>query len=361
MKQHIDIVKSVKQESTGRNLLDDFKQSIEVASLGNISPIRSSRQRMADARNQPQIDQMLGAIWMKNELHFLFADTGLGKSILAVTIADSLSKGNNLLFLDNDCPALTVLYYDFELSDRQFRKRYTDDNSNEYEFRDNFLIDNIDFAELMKAAPGLSFDEVLFTKIKHDIRTINPHVIIVDNLTFLSTQTTQKTEIALETMRLLTDLKKQFDLSILVLAHTPKIDLAAPLSINSMAGSKQLVNFADSVSAIGRSKQGKNIRYIKQIKPSRSSEVMYDIENVITCEIVKDGNFLTFEHVGFDNEHNHLKQHDSEERKTDRKELIERAKAMKAEGKTLAEIAFELLGNEKLKGTIYKWVNKEIV
>jgi archaellum biogenesis ATPase FlaH len=360
MKDHTDVVKSATKIIDGQNM-DNFRQSIETASLSNISPIRSSRQRMADARNQPQIDQLLGAVWMRGELHFLFADTGLGKSIFAVTIADSLSKGTNVLFLENDCRALTVLYYDFELSDRQFRKRYTDDLNNEYEFSENFLIDNIDFAELIKAAPCLSFDQVLFTKIKHDIKTIKPDIIIVDNLTFLSTQTTQKTEIALETMRLLTDLKKQFDLSILVLAHTPKIDLAAPLSINSMAGSKQLVNFADSVSAIGRSKQGKNIRYIKQIKPSRSSEVMYDIENVITCEINKDGNFLTFEFLGFDNEHDHLKQTNNEERKAARKELIGKAKAMKAEGKTLSQIAFELLGNEKLKGTIFKWINKEII
>ena len=55
-------------------------------------------------------------------------------------------------------------------------------------------------------------------------------------------------------------------LSILVLAHTPKRPFARPLTVNDLAGSKQLSNFTDTMFAIGDSIQGSNIRYLKTKK-----------------------------------------------------------------------------------------------
>jgi RecA-family ATPase len=75
---------------------------------------RTSQQRLKDALGQPPIKRMFGDIWLTGELHLLFADTGVGKSILAVTIGDALSKGKKVMFLENECEPLTVLYYDFE-------------------------------------------------------------------------------------------------------------------------------------------------------------------------------------------------------------------------------------------------------
>lgn len=322
--------------------------------LDNVPGIRNSVQRMQDAKNLPDIMPLIGDIWQTGELHLHFADTGVGKSTLAVAESDKISKGENFLFLNNHNNPMTVLYYDFELSDRQFRKRYTDDFGNEYPFSEKFYIDSIDFPELLKANPDKSFEDVLFAKIRHDIDMVNPQILVFDNITYLSMQTTQKTDVALETMRRLIDLKKEKSLSILVLAHTPKIDLTGPLTINSLAGSKHLSNFADSVSAIGKSSQGSNIRYIKQIKPSRNGEMIYDIENVITCELVKKGSMLTFEFIDFNTEYEHLKQRDNTEQ---RNEKIEIAKELHTSGKRYDEIALELLGSKSLKGTIYKWLN----
>lgn len=128
-------------------------------------------------------------------------------------------------------------------------------------------------------------------------------MLIIDNITYLKAQTTQTTDRALEVMRELTDLKREFNLSILALAYTPKIDFSSPLTINSLAGSKHL----SSVSAIGKSTQGKDIRYIKQVKPSCSAELMYDGNNIVTCQFVKQDNFRTFEFINFDDEYTQFK------------------------------------------------------
>jgi Fic family protein len=92
----------------------------------------------------------------------------------------------------------------------------------------------------------------------------------------------------------------------LVIAHTPKRDLSRPLTKNDMAGSMHLMNFCDSAFCIGESLKESNVRYLKQIKV-RNAEYKYGSENVVTFRIVKNGSYLCFEHIGFDDEKEHLR------------------------------------------------------
>lgn len=325
---------------------------INQISFNGLQQIRNSRQRMMDAKNQPHIKQLCSMIWQTNELHLLFADTGVGKSILAVALSDAISKGKTILHLENENEPLPVLYYDFELSDRQFKKRYTDEFENEYEFSDNFFIDTIDFAEIVNANPNAKFNDLLYEKIRHDIATTEAKVLVIDNLTFLNSQSTQDTQIALEVMRRLNELKKDFDLSILVLAHTPKRFSNSPITIIDLAGSKHLSNFADSVSAIGKSSQGNSIRYWKQVKPSRSGELIFDTSNVLVCDITKQATFLTLNLIGYSSEYDHLKdESDKQEIPPQINEIVELLNQ---------KLSYEQIANRLniSKGTITKWKNK---
>jgi hypothetical protein len=106
----------------------------------------------------------------------------------------------------------------------------------------------------------------------------------------------------MELMKLLKQLKTDLGVTILVLAHTPKRHASQPLTINDLAGSKQLSNFADTVFAIGVSSVDSGYRYIKQVKPSRSGELKYDASNVLKCELLRDEvdeSLLTFQFVEF--------------------------------------------------------------
>lgn len=325
--------------------------------LSKIALPRTANQRLSDAVNQPPIRKLFGDIWLSGELHLLFADTGVGKSVLGIAIGDALSKGKSVMFLENEFEPLTVLYYDFELSDRQFLKRYSNEQLDCYGFSERFHVDNIDFKELLSTRESKSFEQLLFEKIRYDVQCLNADIVIIDNITYLKTQTTQKTDSALELMRELSSLKRELKISVMVLAHTPKIDSSSPLTINSLAGSKHLSNFADSVSAFGVSELGKSTRYIKQIKV-RNAEMMYDARNVIVCELEKGDNMLSVDFIGFGEEATHLKRGGSnDEHKPEREE----AKALIEEGKSYSQVAEILLGDPGKKGTIHKWVNKTSV
>jgi hypothetical protein len=124
--------------------------------------------------------------------------------------------------------------------------------------------------------------------------------------------------------------------------------MSIPITINDLAGSKHLSNFADSVSAIGKSTQGKSSRYIKQVKPSRSSEILFDADNVVCCEIVKFGSMLTFQHTGFSAEQEHLNM----DRNAQKDELKESAREMNQRGMSVREIANQL---NVPTTTVHRW------
>jgi hypothetical protein len=319
--------------------------------IPRITHVRSAQQRLQDAASQPPIVKLLDIFFHTGELTILFADTGVGKSVFAVAAGDAIAAGKPFMGLINEAPPQTVLYYDFELSDKQFQKRYSDDKNNPYQFSPNFYVSNLSLNELTAISGNTNFDDLIAYNIERDVIEKQASVVIIDNLTFLKTQPMQEQDTALLIMKKLTMLKRQYNLSMLVLSHTPKIYNTSPLNITHLQGSKHISNFADGVFCIGKCSNDPAMRYLKQVKPSRSAELIYDTENVILMELLKTDKCLLFEFRGYDSEFNHLVQ------KTEaNKELKARARDLRNDGKSLVEIA-ELLG--KSKSSIGRWLKTE--
>ncbi len=106
--------------------------------------IRPANEWMAMTRGLPILKKLFGDFWFESELAVLFAETNAGKSILAVQIADSISRGVDISPFVCDAGAQKVLYFDFELSERQFFIRYSEDGENMSQFNDNFIWLDID-------------------------------------------------------------------------------------------------------------------------------------------------------------------------------------------------------------------------
>jgi hypothetical protein len=339
-------------ESKSQFILPDA-QIMEAKPLFKIPDTpRTAIQRMMDAKNQKPIKQLVGSLWFTGELHILFGDNGNGKSLWATQIADALTKGKNVFtILPNENEPLRVLFYDFELSDKQFEKRYIDENGEPYVFSDNLHIDNIDFQSLVEKTPDIGIDDLIINKMEKDIENIIPDVLIIDNITYLKSQTTADANVALEIVRRLIQLKKRYNLSILILAHTPKTKNGTNITNNDLAGSKNLSNFADSISAIGQSNRRNEEKYIKQIK-CRSGEILFD-KSVITTTIRKVDNFLGFEYLECESESEHLKDYKKEELDGEREFKKGESIRLHKEGLSLRDIEGKVGVS---KSTIGRWI-----
>ena len=276
-----------------------------------IFKLRKANERINEARTCPIPKMLFGEFWLENELCILFADTGKGKSILAVQIAESIARGEAIMPMKLTAPAQKVVYFDFELSAKQFEMRYAADAEEgedflkgHYKFSNNFYSVEID-ADSECPEDFRTFEEYLRASLGEMIRCAGAKVVIIDNITYLR-GANDTARHAIPLMRELKKLKKELGLSILVLAHTPKRDMGRELTVNDLQGSKVLSNFADNVFAIGQSGIEANFRYVKHIKP-RSTEMLYDTSNVLVGEIRKwKKNFLAFKFYRFSPESDHL-------------------------------------------------------
>ncbi|MDD4760035.1 MAG: AAA family ATPase, partial [Bacteroidaceae bacterium] len=281
---------------------DNLLQNEANSTIG-VFDIKSANKWMEQAALRPIPKMLFSEFWYEGELCILFADTNVGKSILAVQIGNSITKGIAIPGFKLESEAQKILYFDFELTDKQFQGRYSKNYIHSYHFSENFLRVEIDVdAEL---PDGISFENYLNNSIEQAIIETEAKILIIDNITYLKHEN-EKAKDALPLMKHLKKLKNKYNLSLLILAHTPKRDLSKQLTRNDLQGSKMLMNFCDSSFAIGESFSDKSLRYIKMIKV-RSCEHIYDAENVIVCQINKPSNFLQFEFLNFDNEAKHLK------------------------------------------------------
>jgi len=266
--------------------------------------IRPANQWLEIAKARPIPKMLFDVLWFESELCILFADTNLGKSILAVQIADSISRGKQIFGFRLEAEKQKVLYFDFELSDKQFEARYSENYSNHYHFNDHFYRAEI-YTEAEMPKEFTSFEAYLNHSLEQALIETQAKILIVDNITYLSAET-ERAKDALPLMKHLKALKQKYGLSVLVLAHTPKRDLTKPITRNDLQGSKMLINFCDSSFAIGESTQDKSIRYIKQIKV-RNSDHVFDKDNIAVCKIDKPDNFLHFDFQNFGREEEHLR------------------------------------------------------
>ncbi|MEO9477264.1 MAG: AAA family ATPase [Cyclobacteriaceae bacterium] len=274
------------------------------------------------AKLRPIPKMLFAELWHEKELAILFADTNLGKSILAVQIANAISRGLQIPGFKLEATAQPILYFDFELSDKQFETRYSKGYQDHFNFDSNFIRVEIDpDAEIPEHS---TFEDFLNSSLERSIRDTGAKVLIIDNLTYLKNET-EKARDALPLMKHLKALKNKYGLSILALAHTPKRDLSKSITRNDLQGSKMLINFCDSAFSIGESATDTSLRYIKQIK-ARNTEHIYDTENVVVCQINKPDNFLQFEFLHYGNEREYLRAGSD----NDRNELENEIKAILA-------------------------------
>jgi hypothetical protein len=236
---------------------------------------------------------LMGSLIKKEDVAILFSGPENGKSILGIQMADQISRGKSLFngLLRNECGQQKVLYFDFELTLSDYKSRYIDSAGNKYPFLGDPWLTRVGndednpktFAEIAR-----NMERILMQNIEQS----KPQVVFVDNITAMSNGSTADAAVVTKIMDLLLRLKNRHKLTVIVLAHTPKrYDLSKPLVIEDLAGSALLAAYADSIIAIGRSKMGNNVKYLKHIKV-RTGVKIHDEDNVINVAIEKEGAFL---------------------------------------------------------------------
>lgn len=295
--------------------------------------IKSANDWINESLNTPDPKMYFHNLIVQYENTVIFASSNVGKSILAIQIAEDIARYEK------------ILYVDLELSSKQFQMRYSDITTGTiHVFPLNFKRAEIDPALIV----GADLEEEILDSIEEAAKQ-GTKFFVIDNITFICNDS-EKGSTAGSFMMKLIRLKKKYFLTTIVIAHTPKRRGWEPITQNDLAGSAKLINFFDAGIALARSAKDSNLRYLKQVKV-RTGEYQYDADNVIIFDVTKTDGFLKFEIQGYAKEDDHLKNRDSSE---DYDEIITILK-LQRDGKTVREIA-EMM--DMAKSTVQRRLTK---
>ena len=284
--------------------------------------VRTANQVLADAAKQDIPNMLFSEFIFEGELTTLYAPTNRGKSFLAFHIAHLIASGKSLDGLENEADPQKVVYFDLELSDLQFQARYSEEYKdakgkrayrNLFPMHPNLCIGNFSATVCPR---GVDPVEWYFKCIEKLAKENGAKILFIDNISWLTNKGLEKMEDAKKLVERLLRLVKQNGYTIIILAHTPKVNDNAPITMRDLAGSAGLGNFCDAAFIINESwSQGKPYKYLKQVK-CRSDIKVYDESNVLTVMMEQiELNFVGFKIAPdsgdeYLNEMQHIKKHD---------------------------------------------------
>jgi hypothetical protein len=326
---------------------------------------RTAAEWIEEAKIQPRPACLLGDLWLEGELAVMLGEHGSGKTVLAMQVAESIARGKEVLGFTPDSATDTqdsgddgggsgdqpstraqrVLYFDLELSARQFEARYSVDPAPgdefldfHYEFSHLFQRSEIDPC-LDRPDDGKRLEDFILDGIETEIVESGAKVVIIDSIDGFNGRVMRSRDIAY-VMNRIKRLKAKFGLSILVLAHLTHRNPTTPIAADRLIATRTLVSFADSVFAIGQCRWDERHRYIKHLR-SKSTDIVFDAEYVpafFLSKVGSLGSFLSFNFDGFRREETML---DAYLNKT-RLKRADEVKELAAEGRGQREIAVYL-------------------
>ena len=189
-------------QAIGAELQKADQLAAEMSERIGIFTVKTANRTIREAALRPNPDALWLTLWYEGEVCCLFSDSNLGKSIYAVQIATSIAKKQK------------VLYFDFELSDKQFQLRYSDEANNLNQFPDNLYRVEINRDSL----DAVNFEEAVIGNIEQTAIKLGAKVLIIDNLTYLCVAS-EKGDAAGTLMLRLMALKRKYGLSMLILLN----------------------------------------------------------------------------------------------------------------------------------------------
>ena len=243
-------------------------------------------------RGDKAVKPLWSPFWNEGEISVFFSETNVGKSILATQIANDIARGINSI-TGASVRRRKVVYFDYELSNAQFRDRYEGARFNNRFYRAAPYDDSIEFLAIESA-----YNDIV------NALCDGAEAIIVDNITYLTSSINDASTV-LDLLKRLKAKIRQYGASMLLITHTPKRSQREIITRADAAGSSYLLNFCDSAFTIGRSYLRPEYRYLKQIK-NRVGEFTYTERNVLVGVFDKIDGLLQFRPVVEQREYLHL-------------------------------------------------------
>lgn len=248
--------------------------------------VTSITQMLKNSLSKKPLEPLFGNV-AKGDLCITFGREKTGKSIFLTQVANCLTKGLPILpGQPYQREKLRIQYLDGEMSDLEWRNRYTSnkEQTDFYDFDSERFVTVFEGEKLKgksrskKLVALLSKMQLYFDRQQFD-------VLIIDNLGIYLEDETNTSEIT-DVLSRINDFRKKNNITVIVAHHITKLPGTEAITTDSMRGSGRISDYAGSFIALNTTLSGQG--YIKLLR-SRNSKGCGD--QVYPYEVVKDKNF----------------------------------------------------------------------
>jgi archaellum biogenesis ATPase FlaH len=186
---------------TKENDVEEVKKKKKKATKKNIMfEVRTANARVAAAKKLDIPQKLFGSFIYEEGLTIFFGNTHAGKTVVAMNIAESIASGNALNEIEMDAKPQKVVYFDFELSDKNFELKSSDQYENHFTYSENLIMVTPDLG-LMKDTKLTAQD--IIDSITSVVEKQEAKVFFVDNISWLETEGLETTKEANKIMKAL--------------------------------------------------------------------------------------------------------------------------------------------------------------
>lgn len=281
-----------KEKASHETVLPKTPEEVNKSDNNKMFSVRTANARITEAKKIDIPKKLFGSFVYSEGLTVFYGNTHAGKTAVAMNIAEAIASGIELKEIPMEADPQLCVYFDFELSDKNFELKSSDEYKDHYIYSDNLIVVTPDLDKMDAAKITAEF---IISSIKSVVEDLGAKVFFIDNISWLEQNGLETSKEANKLMKELWVLSRS-GFAVIVLAHTTKKNDSEPMSLNSLAGSAAVSRYLESCFAINWSIiDKKKMRYIKQLK-NRWGEMEYGSENVLPILIGVDQK-LTFHKV----------------------------------------------------------------
>jgi len=260
--------------------------------IGNGQPTRHSLNEIAHALGV-DLTQLVGAYLYAGDIAIFFSIANTGKTIMGIQSSIDMAEGQcSLIPMETLPPVQEVHYFLFEMNQAQIRKRLRPKNEGEQviNFPSNVIIHD------SKGCFNYVDDFLKHIALMAETEMTKDTVIIIDTITdlcpnFFSKEVSHVIN-AMRNIQANALTKKRITITFLIEAHAKKHHDWDVLELESLKGSVNQANLADSVFALGLTAD-KSVRYLKLLKDRNDEK-----PNTVDLIKIKTSPYLHFDYYG---------------------------------------------------------------
>jgi len=236
---------------------------------------------------------LMGSFWHEREIVLMAGQTGIGKSAVALDVANRIAAGNQahqMHGFEVNTEPQKVLYMDFENDPEEQKQRTEGVTLHPNLWRADICADyasaNPTAAEILDGIVEL---------IRPGGAVENCRVVIIDNVSYLFDGAGRDMhEETTQLFKALNQLRKQHGVAFMVVAHRNKGDNAA-ITTNAVAGSSSMTRFVQAAFGMAQWVDDASRLYFRQIKAGRTRPMKWTKDNVLTGQLSTRSGMLRVE------------------------------------------------------------------